>query len=259
MGNYSAEKWSNRKVRLLQKSACLSFCLTGCLLVSGLTVSSSSQPKAYSATDDSSLQPDSVIKAFDRTQRAREAAIAGYSATEHYTVRRNGSQEAGAELTARSTYSRDKGKDFQVLSRTGSSFLQSQVLDRVLDHERELYAPENRKKTLLTTDNYEMKLLPERETESGQDCYVVQLTPKVKSPTLLDGQAYVDPKTFTVVRLKGIASASTGIVSGRPDVERDFQLIDGVAMTSHSDLKSKSLLAGETEITIDISDYKIQH
>jgi len=48
-------------------------------------------------------------------------------------------------------------------------------------------------------------------------------------------------------------------VSGRPDVERDFQLIDGVAMTSHSDLKSKSLLAGETEITIDISDYKIQH
>jgi len=232
--------------------------LAACLLVGGLGISSSLQAKPI-PFEDLATQPESVIKAFDATQRAREVGIAGYSATEHYIVRRNGSQEIGAELTARSTYSRDKGKDFQVLSRTGSGFLQSQVLDRVLDHEKELYAPDTRKRSLVTTDNYEMKLLPQRETANGQDWYVVQLTPKAKSPNLLDGEAYVDPNTFTLVRLKGIPSASTGLVSGRPDVERDFQLIDGFAMTSHSDLRSKTFLAGQTEITVDYSDYKVQH
>jgi hypothetical protein len=200
-----------------------------------------------------------VIKAFDATQRAREIGIAGYSATEHYTVRRNGSQDVGAELVARSTYSRAKGKDFQVISRIGSGFLQSQVLDRVLDHEKELYAPGSRKQSLVTTDNYDMKVLPQRETVNGQDCYVVQLMPKIKGPNVLDGNAYVDSKNFTLVRLKGIPAASTGIVSGRPDVERDFQVMEGYAMTTHADLKSKTFLAGATEITVDYSDYKIQH
>jgi hypothetical protein len=211
------------------------------------------------SVEDKASKPDNVIEEFDKTQRAREIGIAGYSATEHYIVRRNGSQEIGAELIARTTYTRDSGKDFQILSRTGSGFLQSQVLDRVLDHEKKLYASGTRKKSLVTTDNYYMKLLPQRDTASGQDWYVIQLTPKTNGPNLLDGEAYVDPKTFTLVRLKGIPSASTGIVSGRPDVDRDFQLVDGYAMTTHSELKSKTFLAGETLITIDYSDYKVQH
>lgn len=221
--------------------------------------SASLRPESLPSAEGVAANADSVIQAFDKTQRAREIGIAGYSATEHYVVRRNGSQEIGAELTARGTYQRDKGKDFQVLSRAGSGFLQSQVLDRVLEHEKELYAPETRKKSLVTTDNYQMKLLPQRETANGRALYVIQLTPRTKSPSLLDGEAYVDAKTFTLVRLKGIPSASTGLVSGRPDVERDFQLIDGYAMTSHSDLKSKTFLAGQTEIAVDYSDYKVQH
>jgi len=244
----------NREVRPFRNSLRLSVCW----LAIGLSSSSSLQSESLPSAEDVATQAGSVIQAFDKTQRAREIGIAGYSATEHYVVRRNGSQEIGAELTARSTYSRNKGKDFQVLSRTGSGFLQSQVLDRVLDHEKELYAPGAREKSLVTTDNYDMKLLPQRTTENGQALYVVQLTPKTKSPNLLDGEAYVDPKTFTLVQLKGIPSASTGLVSGRPDVERDFQLIDGYAMTSHSDLKSKTFLAGQTEITVDYSDYKVE-
>jgi hypothetical protein len=230
-----------------------------CLLICGQTFSSSLGSKAILSAENEAATPDSVIQAFDKTQRAREIGIAGYSATERYAVRRNGSQQIGAELIAHSNYSRTRGKDFQIVSRTGSGFLQSQVLDRVLDHEKELYAPGTRSKSLVTTDNYDMELLPQRDTENGQNWYVIRLTPKTKGPNLLNGEAYVDPNTFTLVRLKGIPSASTGLVSGRPDVERDFQLIDGYAMTTHADLKSKTFLAGETEISVDYSDYKVLH
>ena len=222
-------------------------------------MSPSLQAQPTPALANNSSPSQEVIKAFDATQRAREIGIAGYSATEHNTVRRNGSQDIGAELVARGTYIRGKGKDFRILSRTGSGFLQSQVLDRVLDHEKELYAPETRKASLVNTDNYDMKLMPQTETVNGEDCFVLQLTPKSKGPNLLDGEVYVDRKTFTLVRLKGIPSASTGIVSGRPDVLRDFQFIEGFAMTTHAELKSKTFLAGATEIAVDYSDYQIQH
>jgi len=250
-------RWFNRKVRFFRIHFFSLICLSLSLLVRG--VPPSLHAESTPALADVPSSPQDVIKAFDTTQRARETGIAGYSATEHYTVRRNGSPDIGAELVARSTYSRGKGKDFQVVSRIGSGFLQSQILDRVLDHEKELYAPETRSKSLVTTDNYDMKLLPQPETVNGQECYVIQLTPKTKGPNLLDGEVYVDRKTFTLVRLKGIPSASTGIASGRPDVLRDFQLMEGYAMTTHADLKAKTFLAGATEINVDYSDYKIQH
>jgi hypothetical protein len=154
---------------------------------------------------------------------------------------------------------RGKGKTFDILSRTGSGFMQSQVLDRVLDREKELYQPEERKASVVTTDNYEMKLLPGRETIDGRDCYIVELHPKAKSPSLLDGKAWVDSTTFTLARIQGIPSASTGVVSGRPDVTRDFQVIEGYAMTTRSELRSKTFLAGATEISVEYGDYKVQH
>ncbi len=212
---------------------------------------------AFAASNQ--LTSQDLVKSFDTTQRARETGISGYTAMEHYIVRRNDNPEIVAELTARSTYLRGKGKTYEVLSRKGSGFMQSQVLDRVLDHEKELYQPQNRMASVVTTDNYDMKLLLERETVNGRDCYVIELHPKTKSPSLLDGKAWVDSTTFTLARIKGIPSMSTGVVSGRPDVSRDFQVMEGYAMTTHSELRSKTFLAGATEISVDYSDYHIQH
>ena len=135
---------------------------------------------AFAASNQ--LTSQDLVKSFDTTQRARETGISGYTAMEHYIVRRNDNPEIVAELTARSTYLRGKGKTYEVLSRKGSGFMQSQVLDRVLDHEKELYQPQNRMASVVTTDNYDMKLLLERETVNGRDCYVIELHPKNEKP-----------------------------------------------------------------------------
>ena len=73
---------------------------------------------------------ESIIRAVDQGKVDREANLTGYSVTEHYTLR-NTRFQTGAEMTVATVYSKGAGKSFQTLSRSGSSTLQSSVLEVV--------------------------------------------------------------------------------------------------------------------------------
>ena len=83
-----------------------------------------------------------VLQRVDAAVKARVDGIAGYTAIEHYTVFRNKDEaHPAAEMTVRTTYKRETGKSYEILSESGSGAIRSFVLNAILDNERHVNEP----------------------------------------------------------------------------------------------------------------------
>jgi hypothetical protein len=99
-----------------------------------------------------------VIRQVDAAVKARVEGIAGYTVTEHYAVYRNNDEtHPVAEMTVKTTYRKDTGKSYTILSQTGSEILRSLVLGTILDNEKRLNQPGIREGAWVTSANYDMK------------------------------------------------------------------------------------------------------
>lgn len=203
-------------------------------------------------------QEEEVIRGTEQAQWAKETRLSAYSVTEQYRVLRSEETKPAATLTVRTVYTRDKGKDYSgIISRDGSSALQKLLLDRILKREEEISRKDNRKHVLITSDNYVMKLSGE-ETIKGRKCWVLKLTPRTKSPHLLDGQAWVDSQTYALLRIQGRPSARPSFWAGRPLITRDYNdEIHGFPLAIHAEAESNSLIFGTTKVIIDYKDYDV--
>jgi len=218
---------------------------------------------AYSATYVSALQTQTpvssvpVLQGIDAAVEAREAELASYTVTEHYAVFRNQDQDhPAAEMTVKTTYQRDFGKTYEVLSETGSDLLRKQVLDAILDNERRLSQPVNRATAILTSANYNMTVKGP-DTIDGRSCVVVSLDPKRDSPYLFKGTIWVDAQDDSIVQLQGTAAKSRSVLTGPAEVQRQYAKIGGFPMATHVKAVSNSWLLGQTIIKIDYTDYAI--
>jgi len=207
-------------------------------------------------------QPDvaAVIRGIDASVQARIDHIASYTVTEHYAVFRNNDEvHPAAEMTVKTVYSKNRGKEYTKLTESGSALLRSQLLGTVLDNEKHMSLPGNREGVLVNSDNYEMKLKSsEAQMVDGRECMVLTLTPKRTSPSLFNGTLWVDAKDYSIVQLEGMASKSHSFLSGPAQVSRQYTNVSGFPMATHAKAISKSSLLGETVVKIDYSDYQIQ-
>src|ERR1035437_902228 len=80
----------------------------------------------FSAIASAAQQGDnaSVIQGIDASVNARDLGLAGYTVTEHYAVFRNQDQvHPAAEMMVKTTYQKDVGKSYAILSESGPSLL----------------------------------------------------------------------------------------------------------------------------------------
>jgi hypothetical protein len=206
---------------------------------------------------DSHDREQQIIRALDQAWQDREAGLAVYSVTEHYAIR-NSRLDSPAEATVAVSYTRGVGKTYRVISRSGSSLLQTRVLERLIKAEEELSRPGQRQSASLISANYQMKLIGE-EAVDGRPCDVLMLTPRARSPHLLKGKAWLDSRSHALVRLQGRPTASISFLAGRPEITRDYEETDGFSLARRSRAISETFLLGRTELTIDYTSYKIAH
>ena len=202
----------------------------------------------------------SVIQMVDAAVKARIDGTAAYNVTEHYAVYR-GKDEANpvAEMTVKTVYKQESGKNYTILSQTGSEFIGKHVLGTVLDREKEINLPGNREHSWITSANYAMKLKPGGvQRMDDRDCLALAISPKSKAPNLIEGTLWVDAKDGSIVRLEGTASQSPSIFTGAAQVMRQYVNVNGFGMATHARAVSDSFLLGRTVITIDYRDYQIQ-
>ena len=92
-------------------------------------------------------QPDtaSVIRKVDAAVKARIENLAGYTVTEHYAVYRSNDEiHPIAEMTVMTTYKKDSGKSYTIVSQAGSGIVRNLVLGAILDNEKRLNQPGTR-------------------------------------------------------------------------------------------------------------------
>ena len=207
-------------------------------------------------------QPDSstVIRGVDAAVKARLDGISAYTVTEHYAVYRNNDEaHPVAEMTVKTDYRGDSGKNYTILSQSGSEIVRKLVLGAILDNEKRINLPGIREGSWLTSANYEMKLHPGgTQRLDGRDCLVLGLSPKRKAPNLIEGTIWVDARDYSIVQIQGIASKSPSIFTGPAQVMRQYANVSGFAMATHARAVSNSHMFGETIVTIDYRDYQIR-
>jgi len=225
--------------------------IAGCLL---LLVGASTQLAAQQ------LDNAMVLRQVDAAVKARIDGIAGYTAIEHYAVFRNKDEShPAAEMTVKTTYKRETGKSYEILSESGSGMMRSLVLNTILDNERHVNEPGVREGAWITTANYEMRVKPGGiQKVEGRNCIAVSLTPRRKEPYLLEGTLWVDATDGKIVQIEGKGSKSSTVFSGATEMMRKYVDVDGFAEALHARAESDSFLFGQTVVTIDYRDYRIQ-
>jgi hypothetical protein len=199
-----------------------------------------------------------IIQGIDAAVYARFRAISGYSVQEQYSIYRNGETNPAAQETIHTVYTRAVGKQYTPIAQSGSSFLRSAVIDRLLAGEKDLNLAANREGALITSKNYDLQPQPGIVDLNGRQCIVVAIKPLRKSPHLFTGKIWIDASDYTVVRLEGAPSQSPSVFAGQATVARDYIKVEGFSMATHAQARSHTFLLGDTLLKIDYTNYQIQ-
>jgi hypothetical protein len=207
-------------------------------------------------------QPDlaSVIANVDAAVKFRVDHIASYTVTEHYAVYRgNDETHPAAEMTVRTDYRKETGKNYTILSESGSGLIRTHVLRTLLDNEKTINISGIREHSWFTSANYEMQLKPGGvQRQDGRDCLALAINPRRKATNMIAGTLWIDAKDGSIVRIEGTATQSPSIFTGPAQVMRQYVDMNGFAMATQARAVSDSFLLGRTVITIDYRDYQIQ-
>jgi len=199
-----------------------------------------------------------IIRGIDAAVYARSNAISTYTVQEQYSIYRNGESTPAAEETIHTVYTRAVGKEYTPTAQSGSAFLRSAVIDKVLAGEKDLNLAANREGALITSKNYEFDPHPGTVERNGQQCILVTLKPLRKSPHLFTGKMWIDASDYTIVRLEGAPSQAPSVFAGQTTVARDYAKTGGFAMATHAEARSHTFLFGDTLLKIDYTNYEIQ-
>ena len=207
-------------------------------------------------------QPDqtAVVRSVDAAVAARVDNVLSFTDIEHYSVYRGGDEtHPVAEMTVRDNYKKGVGKEYTVLSESGSGIILRFGLKPQLENEKTINLPGNVEKSWFTSANYEMKLKPGGVQKiNGRDCYALAITPKVAAPNLIIGTLWADAKDGSLVEVDGVSSKSPSAFAGTTHLMRQYTNINGFAMATHARVESTSMLFGRTVVTLDYSDYHLQ-
>jgi hypothetical protein len=203
--------------------------------------------------------PGVVIQRVDAAVKDRVDHVADYTVTEHYAVFRNHDEtNPAAEMLVKTVYKKGAGKNYTILSQSGSAFLRREVLGTLLENERQINLPGNVENALITSHNYQMEPEPNGQKQlDGRDCVVIKLIPRRSSPYLFKGTLWVDAKEFKIMQLQGTAAKSPYFFLSAANVARQYTNVNGYPMATHARAVSNSSLFGQTVVKIDYSDYNL--
>jgi hypothetical protein len=200
-----------------------------------------------------------IVRGVDASVQNRIGRLASYTVTEHYAVFRGKDEvHPAAEMLVKTTYRKETGKSYDIVSQSGSSLWRNEVLGTLLDNEKRMSQPGNVETALINSSNYEMKLGGNPEEQfNGRNCLVLDITPRRNSQYLFKGKLWVDAQDFAIVQLKGTAAKSATFLAGAAEVTRQYDEMSGLPMATHAQAISGSTFLGQTMIKIDYTNYQI--
>jgi len=153
-------------------------------------------------------------------------------------------------------YSSPRSKEFTIESTSGSKLLIDKVLKKLLEAEREALDEDAQRRSALSRDNYDFKLVGLESTPGGS-MYVLTVEPKKREKFLYRGRIWVDARDFAVTRLEAEPAKNPSFWTKKSDIEQEYRKVNEFWLPERNHSVSSIRLGGHAELTIEYKDYQI--
>jgi hypothetical protein len=209
------------------------------------------------AAADSPTTPDAaqIVKAIEHHDQKQTTTLDAYHALRHYRVEYQGFMKhitAGMDVELK--YDAASGKNFKILSQSGSHMLCDKVLKRALDSEKD--ASHDKGSHALTPANYRFQLLGS-ETLGGRPSYVLQVEPVSGSPYLYRGKIWVDAADYAVSKMEVQPAKNPSFWISQTLIHQTNSRIGGFWLPQQNQSETKVRVGGKAVMTIDYGPYEI--
>jgi hypothetical protein len=210
-----------------------------------------------SSVKDSPLPVQVVVENLERKNALRTAALTRFEGTRVYRVQYRGfPSDHDAEMVVHVTFHAPSSKEFTIVSQTGSKFIGDRIFKKLLEGEQEAANEENRRRSALSTENYDFTMAGYEDSPEGGR-YVLDLLPKTKNKFLYRGKIWIDAKDFAVVRIEAEPAKNPSFWIKKTDVSHKYVKVDDFWLPAENHSESVIRLGGTATLSIEYRDYKI--
>lgn len=216
------------------------------LVLSLVATCSSAQTRTLPSAGD-------VVAKMMQFDAQRQAELTGYTATRRYVaVNKN----RHAEMTVHVECARDGAKHFTILSEQGSGAIRKHVFQKLLSEEAEASRRGTRSSTRLIPANYEFQVVGQETLTTGP-AYVLDVLPKTPNKYLITGKIWVDVNDYSIVRIEGQPARNPSFWVHDVHIVHTYQKVGQFWFASSTDSTSQIRMFGDSELTIENADYKL--
>jgi hypothetical protein len=149
--------------------------------------------------DGSAPEVETILARMAQVRAENRTVLRPYSVLRNYKLFGKEKEATKAEIIADVSFTPPDVKHYEIRKATGMG-LGEKIVRQMLDHETDIVKDYG--STDLTPENYDFRLMGKDELK-GQRCYVLAISPKRKSKTLLRGRIWVDATTYQLRRVEG--------------------------------------------------------
>ena len=196
-----------------------------------------------------------IIQQVQRHNQVRLDELRQYKTLRHYAVEYKGfSHTVDAKMDVEVSYDAATGKNFRIVSRTGSNLLCDKVLKRAVDSEKE--ASQDKASTALNETNYSFTLLG-TDTVDGRPAYTLHEEPLTEGKFLSRGKIWIDAKDFAVVKMETEPAKNPSFWISRTSISSSSVKTDGFWLPGKTRSETKVRIGGTAVLTIDYGTYQV--
>jgi hypothetical protein len=204
-------------------------------------------------TSDPLPSAEEVVAKMMQFDAQRQSEQTGYTAVRHYAAV---NKKRHAEMLVRVSCDSSGAKQFTIVSEEGSGSIRKHVFQKLLSEETEASRRGTRVSTRLIPDNYQFQMVGLDTLETGP-AYVLSVTPKTANKYLIDGKIWVDASDYSIVRIEGQPAKNPSFWVRSVHFVHTYQKVDQFWFASSTHTTSEIRIFGESELTIDNSDYTL--
>jgi outer membrane lipoprotein-sorting protein len=195
----------------------------------------------------------SVVEKMLQFDAQRQSELTGYTATRRYVAV---NKTRHAEMTVHVECARDGAKQFTILSEAGSGAIRKHVFQKLISEETEASRRGTRNSTRLIPANYDFQIVGQEMLETGQ-AYVLAVSPRTPNKYLIDGKIWVDANDYSIVRIEGRPARNPSFWVHGVHFVHTYQRVGQYWLASSTDTRSEIRIFGDSELTIENIDYKL--
>lgn len=203
------------------------------------------------------MTSEEIAARLAQANEKRAHDLAGFTGERVYNLDYQGfpgHREANIVVVAR--YSAPTTKTFDIVSESGSKWIQNRVLKRLLESEKDAANSANQRRTALNGDNYKFTLLGTKATPYG-GCYRLRAEPLRDNKYLMRGEICVNANDFAVESIDAEPAKNPSFWIQKTHIEHRYVKIGEFWLPASNRSVTNVLLGGTATLTIDYKDYRL--